>query len=86
MSRNHKDERDSSVKDHYNKREELGREAREQSKILGLRRYNNWVKATLIHKYAQEGAEVFDLGCGKGGDLIKYSHARIGRYIGAGPL
>ncbi|KAJ1976231.1 mRNA cap guanine-N7 methyltransferase [Dimargaris xerosporica] len=72
----------SVVADHYNARPELGRERRNQSDIIGLRKYNNWVKTILIGGYSRPGDCVLDLGCGKGGDLLKWNNASISYYLG----
>lgn len=81
---------------HYNSRKDLGKNAREHSAIFGLRKFNNWVKSVLIHRFAccrpdSEGRDqrgrprpgrVLDMGCGKGGDLKKWDKAYIAEYIG----
>lgn len=74
-----------------NSRQEVGLEARELSPIIGLRKFNNWIKSVLIGKFAYRphhgpGANVLDLGCGKGGDLMKWKQAKIGRMVGLGEL
>ena len=58
-----------------------------------MRAFHNWVKSILIYTYCQpfstngEGtkkskATIFDIGCGRGGDIQKFYHARVGDYIG----
>eukprot|EP01134_Creolimax_fragrantissima_P007829 CFRG7829T1 len=71
------------VAQHYNARPDVGVVAREESPIYALKCFNNWLKATMIQKYVKEGFCVLDLCCGKGGDLNKWSKARIGRLVGA---
>lgn len=72
----------NTVAHHYNKRREVGRDARESSPIIPLKRFNNWIKSALISMYAQvgwhagEGARILELGCGKGGDLRKWDRHR----------
>lgn len=80
------------VRAHYNAVPERGREWRKtDSRIKGLRSFNNWVKSCVIQKfspdedYAAPGAMdrssgnnrllVLDIGCGKGGDLFKWQQA-----------
>lgn len=70
---------------------------RQESPIIGLKSFNNWVKSVLISKFAapalqssptppsRRGAgrgKVLDMGCGKGGDLQKWSKARCAEYVG----
>ena len=78
------------VKQHYNAVPERGREWRKtDSRIRGLRSFNNWVKSTVIHKFSPNAdrgfpLRVLDFGCGKGGDLGKWQQAPqpLEAYIG----
>ncbi|KAI5857714.1 mRNA capping enzyme-domain-containing protein [Tricharina praecox] len=86
------------VRSHYNDKKELGKEWRQSSKIKGLRSFNNWVKSTLIQKFSprddfdprrpsynpNDHLVVLDMGCGKGGDLLKWKSApqEVGFYLG----
>ncbi|GAA5943027.1 mRNA (guanine-N7)-methyltransferase [Sporobolomyces koalae] len=81
----------SVVANHYNARPNISRETRDHSPILGLKRFNNWIKSVLIAKFARREGEpvelkprvkVLDLGCGKGGDLQKWSKAGTDEYVG----
>lgn len=72
----------SIVRDHYNKLPDQGQERRKQSPIIKLRSFNNWIKSMLISKYAQKYDTILDIGCGKGGDLWKWSRSRIEGFIG----
>jgi len=57
-----------------------------------LREYHNWVKSIIIYAYCSPIKEfnsnqvkrtsVLDIGCGRGGDILKWYHARVGEYIG----
>lgn len=68
-----------------NSRPEVGVERREFSPIIGLKKFNNWIKSVLIGKFAHRPrGKVLDVGCGKGGDLNKWKQARIGLYVGLG--
>lgn len=58
------------------------REKRTKSRIYRIRSFNNCIKYILINKYATEGGNVLDIGCGKGGDIAKWEMARIGSYVG----
>ena len=83
------------VRQHYNAVPQRGREWRKtDSRIKGLRSFNNWIKSTIIHKFSpnEEGKEdqplnVLDVGCGKGGDLGKWAQApqAVGYYVGIDP-
>ncbi|KAI5172424.1 mRNA (guanine-N7-)-methyltransferase [Nematocida sp. LUAm3] len=70
------------IEAHYNKIESLGTEKRKESKIIGVREINNFIKMRLISKYSTEGMIVMDLGCGKGGDLSKLKFLAVNHYFG----
>ncbi|KAJ4488177.1 mRNA capping enzyme-domain-containing protein [Lentinula aciculospora] len=84
-----------AVVEHYNSRPEVGVIQRLESPIIGLKNFNNWVKSVLISKFAHPAlaestvrtqrnkGKVLDLGCGKGGDITKWSKAKISDYVGA---
>lgn len=81
----------TSVAHHYNARPDQGIAGRRTSKIIRLRSFNNWVKMTLIRRFAasckdaQTGQfRVLDLGCGKGGDLHKWGSVDVTSYVGCG--
>ncbi|KAK2053500.1 mRNA capping enzyme [Colletotrichum caudatum] len=80
------------VTQHYNSVPERGRDwRRTDSKIKGLRAFNNWIKSCIIQKFSpdedhtpgsrEQGLStekellVLDIGCGKGGDLGKWQQA-----------
>ena len=83
------------VRQHYNAVPQRGREWRKtDSRIKGLRSFNNWIKSTVIHKFSpsEPGREpvplrVLDIGCGKGGDLGKWQQAPqpVELYVGIDP-
>ncbi|SPO04870.1 related to RNA (guanine-N7-) methyltransferase [Cephalotrichum gorgonifer] len=87
------------VKEHYNNVPERGRDWRKtDSKIRGLRSFNNWVKSCIIQRFSPDddatagpGSSkrllVLDIGCGKGGDLQKWQQAPQGveLYVGLDP-
>ncbi|CAF1283304.1 unnamed protein product [Adineta ricciae] len=60
----------------YNKPQQQGLKERDESRILYMRNFNNWIKSTLINEYLQRfkneqpeqsnEIHVFDMGCGKG--------------------
>lgn len=64
---------------HYNVKK-IG--AAHQSSIESLRRLNNEVKRTLIEKYVPQHAEVLDLACGHGQDVLKYADQKIAKLVG----
>lgn len=97
------------VVEHYNARPDVGVSQRQESPIIGLKSFNNWVKSVLITRFAHpalvespaspmeaepmrgRGAgggtgmlrgRVLDMGCGKGGDLTKWSKAKVREYVG----
>jgi len=80
-----------------NSRPDVGVLQRLDSPIIGLKNFNNWVKSVLISSHAHPAlsksrqtrghnrkGKVLDLGCGKGGDLTKWTKAKIVEYVGAG--
>lgn len=77
------------VKQHYNMVPERGRDWRmTDSKIKGLRSYNNWVKSSTIQKFIgdERNLKIMDIGCGKGGDLQKWQASKkVALYVGADP-
>lgn len=76
---NHKRTRNSEhVRNHYNSRPEMGRQNREQSRIIALRDYNNWVKSVIIANWVAENENCLDMCCGKGGDLLKWAYVNAG--------
>ncbi|KAF7978103.1 hypothetical protein HWV62_1510 [Athelia sp. TMB] len=85
----------SVVVQHYNARPDIGVKQRLDSPIIGLKNFNNWVKSILITRFAHpalaaspmnrgkgNAGKVLDMGCGKGGDLSKWSKAKIREYMG----
>ncbi len=82
------------VRQHYNAVPQRGRDWRKtDSRIKGLRAFNNWVKSTIIHKFSpndgpdERPLRVLDIGCGKGGDLGKWQQAPqpVELYVGIDP-
>ena len=60
-----------------------------------MRQFHNWIKSILIYTYCSESKEfknsksekksVLDIGCGRGGDIEKWFHARIKELVGIDP-
>ncbi|CAK8682457.1 unnamed protein product [Clavelina lepadiformis] len=78
------------IASHYNRRGNTSCAERRNSKIFFMRNFNNWIKSVLIKKYVdnlreEEGTRhrptVLDLGCGKGGDLLKWNKGNIQRMV-----
>ncbi|KAM6135485.1 mRNA cap guanine-N(7) methyltransferase isoform 1-T1 [Pterocles gutturalis] len=76
-----------AVAAHYNELQEVGLEKRSQSRIFYLRNFNNWTKSVLIGEFIdrvrrkKSDITVLDLGCGKGGDLLKWKKGRIKKLV-----
>ncbi|CAJ1084287.1 mRNA cap guanine-N7 methyltransferase [Xyrichtys novacula] len=76
------------VASHYNSLQEVGLAARSRSRIFFMRNFNNWLKSVLIGEILEQvrGAgsrqvSVLDLGCGKGGDLLKWRRGGISHLV-----
>ncbi|XP_034748550.1 mRNA cap guanine-N7 methyltransferase [Etheostoma cragini] len=76
------------VASHYNRLQEVGLAARSRSRIFFMRNFNNWLKSVLIGEILEQvrGAgtqqvSVLDLGCGKGGDLLKWRRGGISHLV-----
>ncbi|XP_071356772.1 mRNA cap guanine-N(7) methyltransferase [Trachinotus anak] len=76
------------VASHYNSLQEVGLAARSRSRIFFMRNFNNWLKSVLIGEILEQvrGAgpqqiSVLDLGCGKGGDLLKWRRGGINHLV-----
>lgn len=48
----------------------------------GMRAFNNWIKSNLIITYCNNKHRILDIGCGRGGDLIKFINAGVHEYVG----
>lgn len=81
---------DHSVKvaSHYNRLQEVGLAARSRSRIFFMRNFNNWLKSVLIGEILEQvrragpqQVSVLDLGCGKGGDLLKWRRGGINHLV-----
>ncbi|XP_077456923.1 mRNA cap guanine-N(7) methyltransferase isoform X1 [Stigmatopora argus] len=77
-----------NVANHYNRLQEVGLAARSQSRIFFMRNFNNWIKSVLIGETVekvrdagQRNLSVLDLGCGKGGDLLKWRKGGIAHLV-----
>ncbi|XP_062865398.1 mRNA cap guanine-N7 methyltransferase [Trichomycterus rosablanca] len=75
------------VASHYNSLQECGLVERNKSRIVHMRNFNNWMKSVLIGEILdtvrrdRREVSVLDLGCGKGGDLLKWRKGRISRLV-----
>ena len=57
-----------------------------------MRDYHNWIKSTILYTYCfpqhitrvgkKKQMDVLDIGCGRGGDIMKMYHSRINKYVG----
>lgn len=78
----------AEVAQHYNRLQEVGLEVRSQSRIFHMRNFNNWLKSVLIGEILDQlrksrpgPVRVLDLGCGKGGDLLKWRRGNINHLV-----
>ncbi|XP_037790236.1 mRNA cap guanine-N7 methyltransferase-like isoform X2 [Penaeus monodon] len=87
---NEKEGLGSVVANHYNNLQNKGVVERAKSRIFYMRNFNNWIKSYLINYCLEQIRErqvddypisVLDLGCGKGGDLLKWQKGSIKHLI-----
>ena len=58
-----------------------------------LRNFNNYIKSNIIFTYCSpkisndklKKLAILDLGCGRGGDIQKFFHSKVGKYVGFDP-
>lgn len=70
----------------YEVQRQATRESREQTELVFLKCFNNFVKSVLINEYTRglKKLSVLDLACGKGGDIPhKWSKVDVAHYVGA---
>ncbi|ELP92242.1 mRNA cap guanine-N7 methyltransferase, putative [Entamoeba invadens IP1] len=67
----------TTIESGYDKKKQTTTQERNKSQISDLRKYNNWVKACLIHEYVQENTTVLDFCGGKGGDIQKFDNSKV---------
>ncbi|BCS83173.1 putative mRNA-capping enzyme [Cotonvirus japonicus] len=65
----------------YNK-QKLVYYQKDTSNAAGMRSFNNWIKSSMISTYCKNIMSALDIGCGRGGDLIKFINANVGEYVG----
>ena len=63
--------------------------------IKKMREFHNWIKSVIIYTYCSPTRRevngkvmrqsLLDIGCGRGGDILKMYHARVGEYVGFDP-
>jgi SAM-dependent methyltransferase len=71
---------------YYQKTTKLGKKFRD---------FHNWIKSSLIYSYCNQTKDyrdgklrrksVLDIGCGRGGDIMKMYHTRVSEYVGIDP-
>lgn len=71
----------SKTMDDYNKQTFVYYQ-KKTANAAGMRAFNNWIKSNMILTYCKNKYNVLDIGCGRGGDLIKFVHAEIKEYVG----
>jgi mRNA (guanine-N7-)-methyltransferase len=67
--------RGQEVLEHYSKRSNASRSERQNSRSIGVKSMNNWVKAVTINRLVKKEAVVLDICGGKGGDLFKWERS-----------
>ena len=68
----------SSVAEHYDRQALEKQSDRDSSRIIKMRKFNNWTKSVLLGTFLRwPGAHVLDIAAGKGGDLSKFERAKV---------
>lgn len=63
------------ITQHYNAKNDSSN--RNDSSIINIRRFNNWIKIVMFSRYVAKETVCIDLACGKGGDLGKWNQCNI---------
>uniref|UniRef100_K3WYB2 mRNA (guanine-N(7))-methyltransferase n=1 Tax=Globisporangium ultimum (strain ATCC 200006 / CBS 805.95 / DAOM BR144) TaxID=431595 RepID=K3WYB2_GLOUD len=77
-----KDADPDAAADFYNNLKRNATSDRADSMLFHMRAMNNWVKSILIADFSKRDDRVLDLGCGKGGDLMKWAKRGVSKYVG----
>ena len=64
---------------YYNEKSEIFRHLHDGD---GIRNTHNFIKARLVEQFVPYRAHLLDLGCGQGGDLLKYRRRNLKSYRG----
>ena len=72
----------------YEVQRQATKDSREQTELVYLKFFNNYIKSILINEYTRDkglkNLSVLDLACGKGGDIPhKWKQAGVAHYVGA---
>ena len=70
------------IRKHYDDIRQTHRTTRSDTEVSCVKNLHNWIKSVLIRTYAFPLCKVLDLGCGKGGDLLKWGKVNISKYVG----
>lgn len=70
------------IRKHYDDIHQTRRTTRTENEVSCVKNLHNWIKSVLIRTYAFPLCKVLDLGCGKGGDLLKWGKANVSKYVG----
>lgn len=70
------------VIDHYDRKDPVDESRRSYSPTIAFRDAQNLFKRALIEEVGFKNCSVLDLGCGQGGDLVKWSQVGCQNYIG----
>jgi mRNA (guanine-N7-)-methyltransferase len=71
--------------DFYNQKKDEKRKDRLNDPLLCLKRFHNFIKASLIQNFSAPRLKIVDLACGKGGDLMKWKRMDPLSYLGIDP-
>jgi len=74
--------KENALNVYYQKKSEL---------VKDMRSFHNWIKSNVIYIYVNPvyhnkiQYKVFDIGCGRGGDIMKFYYALVELYVGIDP-
>lgn len=73
---------DRMIKKTVNVNQDLIYYQKKTTNAKNMRAFNNYIKSNMITTYCKYKKSVLDIGCGRGGDLLKFISTNIKNYVG----